>query len=174
MATRKKLYLGNFVVYSVSVMWGTFVYQIETRSGNWKMTAGVGSALYTLLRRFFDDKEMYEYLASVISMCYQMTQCIPDLEFMRQYTEIMNAQIERNRAQIERKGKGRGLSKSDEPELLVERARDLMRQTGQEEELKRFDKALAAAVAEEVARRAMEAGSWQSEADEYRSEDEEH
>lgn len=90
---RKAIVLGQYKVeplYAVNVI---FAYEVTSRSKNFKLRVGNSTIMFGLINTFYDKEEMHEYLEVVITMMYQMTMIVPDIDFIKKYTELMNEMI---------------------------------------------------------------------------------
>lgn len=94
--TKKKepLQFGNFTVTKESGNEHDWI-SIKAVSGFWTMRFRDDNEMYGRIRLLANNKKYSEYIDSWIKICYLISNCTPDVEFMKDFFEAYSSMSDR-------------------------------------------------------------------------------
>ena len=117
--------MGSFTVAPKMAGKKVYAYLIESESRNFRLEVGFSTGLFQIIDKWYGDVQMWEYLDCAVTMVYQMASCIPDLEFMSGYAELLGSLYGRMRH-------GDRDADGEEDILLAERAKQMLVEVDEE------------------------------------------
>ena len=90
---RKAIIIGQYKLEPLYAVNYLYAYEVTSKSANFRLRVSDSTIMFGVFNTFYDNKEMHDYLDVVITMMYQMTMIVPDVDFVKKYTEIMNEMI---------------------------------------------------------------------------------
>lgn len=108
--------VGNFIVTKESGNGMDWI-SVKASSGFWTMRFRQDNMMFRMVDGMAGDENLHAYLESWVKMCYLMSNCMPDLDFMEEFYKSYTGWCDRQTKQEE------VLSDEEDAKILEEERR---------------------------------------------------